>query len=435
MYDYKKILGNKLIIQSFVSIVLRVLGVITLFGFTIFLTHNYEAKIIGQFDFIKTFLFVVGSICVVGTDQSILYFYGILKSENELNNLKKIYLKIIKLIFSFCCCFLLILITIGDKLITIFFNDTEIYSIILKSSFILFFYCITIFNTEVFRSINSIYIAELYRNTFKYLSVFVGSYILLNVKKEIYLVDTFLIGFVILAITSTFIIINRLNKSCETQKNQILNVDISYKNILKKSYPIAISSMSIFLLSSFDIFFLKKYYGNNYVAFYGIAVKILLVIALIINTVNVAVSTKISVSFFSKNIFELRKNVKNSARLIFALTLPLSVIIIIFATEILSIFGSKYSISRIPLQILIIGQLLSSFFGNAAVYLNMTGRQTVFQNVLLLAVIINFFLNLFLVPQFGMIGASISFVTSTLFWNIITTIIVYKKDKILLIIH
>jgi hypothetical protein len=34
-----------------------------------------------------------------------------------------------------------------------------------------------------------------------------------------------------------------------------------------------------------------------------------------------------------------------------------------------------------------------------------------------------------------MTGAAIAFVSSLLFWNIVTAIIVYKKDKLLIVFH
>jgi hypothetical protein len=53
--------------QSINTMILRIIGVATLFGFTLFLTKNYDPKIIGQYDFIRTYLLVLGSICILGT--------------------------------------------------------------------------------------------------------------------------------------------------------------------------------------------------------------------------------------------------------------------------------------------------------------------------------------------------------------------------------
>lgn len=426
---FNKIKGNTFIVQSVNTMILRVIGIITLFGFTLFLTHNYDPKIIGQYDFIRIFLLVVGSICLLGTDQSILYFTGILKSQGELKKLKEVYLKIIIMILSMCLFTLVLLLLIGEDTVSLFFNDKTSYLLIFKSILLLFFYCITFFNTEVFRALEAIYIAELYRNTFKYLSVIIGAVVLLNIHKETYLVDAFLIGFVILSIISSIMIFKKfkkINNGDLISKNEIF----SYKFIFTKSYPMAISAMAVFLLMSFDVLFLKKYKGDATVAYYAVAVKLMTILSMVINTVNVTISTKIAELFSINNEQELKKTLKHSSRLIFFITLPYILLIFMFPEYILNIFGENYIEAKQALLILIMGQGICSFFGVAPIYLNMTGRQHLFQNILIGAVIINFILNKFLIPEYGMNGAAIAFSVSMIFWNLCASVAIYKKDKV-----
>ena len=108
--------------QSINTMILRIIGVVTLFGFTLFLTKNYDPKIIGQYDFIRTYLLVLGSICILGTDQSILYFTGMLKSKNRLFELKGIYIKMFLLILLASVISLLLLVVIGKEIINSFLN-------------------------------------------------------------------------------------------------------------------------------------------------------------------------------------------------------------------------------------------------------------------------------------------------------------------------
>jgi O-antigen/teichoic acid export membrane protein len=420
---------NHFMMQSIKTMILRIIGVVTLFGFTLFLTKTYDPKIIGQYDFIRTYLLILGSICILGTDQSILYFTGMLKSRNQFADLKNIYFKMFFLIFIMSLLSLIVILLIGKDTISVYFNDLNIYGIILKATFLLFFYCITIFNTEALRALEAIYIAELYRNTFKYLSVIIGSIILFYIHKQNYLVETFLIGFIFLSIISTIMILSIFKKNkieAELDPKQ----DITHKFIFLKSYPIAISTMAIFLLMSFDVMFLKKFHGNEEVAFYALAVKLMTLLLVVMNSVNITISPKIAEQFFSEKKQDLKKTMKSSARMIFFISIPLVVFFCVFSTQILSFFGPKYLIAREPLIILMVGQGICSFFGAVQVYLNMTGRQTTFQVILIFAVIINFFLNKNLIPIYGMNGAAFSYVISMFIWNLAATIIIYKKDKI-----
>ena len=415
--------------QSIKTMILRVIGVVTLFGFTLFLTKTYDPKIIGQYDFIRTYLLILGSICILGTDQSILYFTGMLKSRNQFANLKKIYIKMFFLIFIMSLLSLIGLLLIGKETISVYFGDLNIYGTMLKATFLLFFYCITIFNTEALRALEAIYIAELFRNTFKYLSVIIGSIILFFIHEQNYLVETFLIGFIFLSIISTIMIFSIFKKN-RIENEEESNNEITHKFIFLKSYPIAISTMAIFLLMSFDVMFLKKYNGNEQVAFYALAVKLMTLLLVVMNSVNITISPKIAEHYFSDKKQELMKTMKSSARMIFFISIPLVVFFCVFSTQILSFFGPKYLVARDSLIILMVGQGICSFFGGVQVYLNMTGRQTTFQGILIFAVIINFFLNKYLIPIYGMTGAAFSYVISMFLWNLAATIIIYKKDKI-----
>jgi O-antigen/teichoic acid export membrane protein len=425
----KKITNDKVLQQSVKTMLLRILGVVTLFGFTLFLTNTYDPKIIGQYDFIRSYLLILGSICILGADQSIFYFTGMLKSSEQLGGLKGIYLKMVFLILVTCLISLALLFLIGQNTINLFLNDDKIYIIILKATLLLFFYCLTIFNTEVLRALESIYIAELFRNTFKYLSVIIGSILLFYIHEETFLVETFLIGFFFLSIISTIMIISIFNNKSiykEVKKEEA----ISYRFIFFKSYPIAISTLAIFLLMSFDVMFIKKYKGNEEVAFYALAVKLMTLLLVVMNSVNITISPKIAELFFSKNLTDLSKTMRQSARMIFIISIPTVLFFCLFATQILTFFGEQYLKAKEPLIILMIGQGICSFFGGVQVYLNMTGRQNIFQVILIFAVVLNFFLNKTLIPIYGMTGGAISYVISMFAWNLIAAIIIYKKDKV-----
>ena len=428
---FEKISRNPFLKQSIVTLFLRISGAFILFGFTIFLTKSFSPKIVGQYDFARTFLLVLGSICLLGFDQSILYFKGKLASKKSLEELKNIYSKMVVMLFLTSLAALLMVLIIDKKTINDYFADDEVYGIILKSSLTLFFSGISMLNTEIFRALDKLVIAELFRNIIKYVPLILGSIALFYFKKETYLVDVFLIGFVVLSIISSmfvFIYFQKINSANIVEK-------ISNKEIFLKSYPIAISGMALFLLMSFDIMFLKKYRNDETVAFYSVGVKIMTIVSIIIITINITISAKISEYFSDKNNRELAKILKNSSRTIFSITLPVIVLLSIFSETILSFFGQGYVAAKQAFLILIIGQGICSAFGSSSVYLNMTGRQHIYQIILILAVMINFVLNRFLIPIYGMTGAAIAFVVSSFFWNFVSAIVIYRKDKIKVFFH
>lgn len=397
-----------------------------LFGFTVFLTKSFSPKLVGQYDFARSFLLAVGTICLLGFDQSILYFKGKLVSLDAVEALKSIYIKMVTMLFATSIVALVIILLINKKIINSYFGDSEVYSIFLKGAATLFFYGLSTLNTEVVRAVDKLYIAELFRNIVKYIPLIIGSIALFYWHKETYLVDVFLIGFVFLAIISSLLVLYYFSKTSEVKTTEIF----SHKEVFLRSYPIAISGMAIFLLMCFDIMFLKKYRNDETVAFYSVGVKLMTIISVVILSINITVSAKISEYFASQNKTELTKTVRNCARLIFGITFPVIVVISIFSEYILSFFGHQYVAAKEAFLILIIGQGICSAFGSAPIYLNMTGRQHTFQVILILAVVINFVLNRFLIPEYGMTGAAIAFVSASFFWNFVVAIVIYQKDKI-----
>lgn len=422
---------NPLVQQSLITLVLRFFGVITLFGFTVFLTKTYPPEIVGQYDFVRSFLLVVGSICLLGCDQSILYFRGRIGGLNTLEGIKKIYTKMVGLLLLMSILFLIIFWCIDEAFVNDYFADSRVYGILLKSIMALFFYGLTILNTEVFRALDHVYLAELFRNTIKYLPLIVGAFLLSYFDSEVYLAEVFLAGFVLLSIVTSIVIFFYFSKS----KTKEETLEFSYKEIISKSYPIAISGMAMFLMMSFDILFLKKYWDNATVAFYSVAVKLMTLISVMVLSVNITVSTKISEYFFSQRKTELVKTVRHAARLIFLMTLPAVILIFISPVHILSFFGKGYANAKEALLIMIVGQGICSAFGAATVYLNMTGRQHIFQIILMAAVGINFALNRLLIPNYGMVGAAIAFVSASFFWNSVSAIVIYRKDKVKVFLH
>ena len=137
-----RIKENPFIFQSLITLILRVFGVFILFGFTLFLTKNFSPKIVGQYDFVRSFLLVIGSVCLLGCDQSILYFRGQLKGLGKLSEIINIYKKMVGIIFSISILLFLIVLGIDEQFVNTFFSDQGVYEIFLKSSGILFFYAL-----------------------------------------------------------------------------------------------------------------------------------------------------------------------------------------------------------------------------------------------------------------------------------------------------
>jgi len=412
-------------------LILRVLGVIFLFGITLYLTNFYSAEVVGAYEFTRSSLFLMGGVTLLGTDQSILFFSGRFSKPEQAGTLFQVYLKMLTLLLGVSILLLGIILVIPKEYYNLFFNDQRSGTLLIKMGFCLFFYAVTLFNTEFFRAFDLHEKSELYRGILKQLPFGFGLLILFLFNKHDYVVEVFLLSFLFCALLSgleVYLKYKRLNPVVSRQTS------IRFKTVLKATIPIAISAFGFYLLISIDVFFLKRYTNFETLAYYGTSIKIIFLISTLINVMGSYLSVRIADLFVTDQV-ALQAVLKKGVRVIVGLALGLSVILFVFAAEILGVFGAAYQEAVPALRILIAGHFMSTLFGVTQVYLNMTKKQVVLQYILIIAVVINAIINAILIPKYGMLGAAVASAFSVIFWNGCAVVWVYKKDRIKLFLH
>ena len=84
--------------KSLSVFIIRIIGVFVLFIFTLFITNFFTAENVGRYDFVRSTLMIAGGIALMGTNQSIIYYSGLLKARNSMGSIRKIYFKMFKII-------------------------------------------------------------------------------------------------------------------------------------------------------------------------------------------------------------------------------------------------------------------------------------------------------------------------------------------------
>jgi len=424
--------NSKLIKNSLNVLLLRVGGVALMFCLSLFLTNNFSADIVGQYDFVRSTIMILSGISLIGTNQAIIYYSGVLTSKNSFGSIKSIYFKMASLVFIICGFLYIPLFLVSEDFINQIFNKPESYSLIELSVQGLFFYSITMLNIDTIRALKKTIISELFRNVFRYTPFFLFSVILYLIDRPEGLVVWFIYSFVALCIISTaavfFILLNKDFPNTAAQK-------YSTKDIVKTSYPMALSAISYFLMQSVDVLFLGAFDTFESIAYYSVAVKIATVTSLALISVNIVIAPKIAKIYNDRNFSELKSMIRKATRINVLISIPILLILFFFPDFLLSMFGDNYTLAKNAFLILLIAQFFNSVSGPSALYLNMTGRQKILNFILLTCLLINVILNLILIPEFGMIGAAsattISFVVSKL---IASTAVLYL-DNVKTYIH
>lgn len=77
--------------------------------------------------------------------------------------------------------------------------------------------------------------------------------------------------------------------------------------------------------------------------------------------------------------------------------------------------------------ILVTGQFVNSASGSTGYFMNMTGNQVVYQNVMLGAILLNVVLNVLLVPRYSILGAALAAAGAVIFWNVYFLMFIKRK--------
>lgn len=83
--------------NSFFTLFLRLSGVLFIFLTTFLFTNNYDADVVGQYDFIRSYFLVIGSLIMLSSDQTILFLIG--RYNNASQTIIDVYKKIVFITF------------------------------------------------------------------------------------------------------------------------------------------------------------------------------------------------------------------------------------------------------------------------------------------------------------------------------------------------
>ena len=398
-----------------------------MFFLSLFLTNSFSAEIVGQYDFVRSSLMILSGASLLGTNQAIIYYSGVLTSNKSFGSIKSIYFKMNFLILTVCAVLYMPMFMIEKETINQIFNKQGAYELVNLSLRGLIFYSITMLNIDTIRALKHTLISEAFRNLFRYTPFFIFSVILYIIDQPEDLAVWFLNSFIVLFIISTIVVYSLFFKKDfpKTVHDHFSSIDI-----LRTSYPMALSAISYFLMQSTDVLFISAYDTFESVAYYSIAVKLATVTALALISVNIVIAPKIASIYNDKNFSELKLILKKATRINVLISLPIIILLICFSEYILSMFGINYILAKNALWILLIAQFFNSITGPSALYLNMTGRQKKLNVILLISLIINVVLNIFLVPTFGMLGAAIATTTSFVLSKVFASALVFYLDNV-----
>ncbi len=178
------------------------------------------------------------------------------------------------------------------------------------------------------------------------------------------------------------------------------------RDVWPVSLPMAISSMARFGVRSWDIFLLGALSSMQDAGPYAAAARTALLCGIAVRIVNLAVGPEFAKRFQQGDRTGLARVFRISTMGAIVLGMPLYLLVMVFAEEILGLFGASYVAAAPVLRILATAELFNVLTGPSSSLLMMTDAEKQNLAVLVVAALASLLLLLLLIPQFDMLGAA-----------------------------
>lgn len=155
------------------------------------------------------------------------------------------------------------------------------------------------------------------------------------------------------------------------------------------------------------------------IGIYRVAAQIAVVSGIVYVSINALVTQSYAVHLAEGDMQAVARAARQSARLAFAASLPLPLIMLFFGESLIAwVFGAEFTPAVPVALILLVGQMVNSGFGTAASLLTVSDRGWTVTRWFAFGTLANFAACFALIPVFGMIGAAIASVAAGLLFNL-----------------
>jgi O-antigen/teichoic acid export membrane protein len=258
---------------------------------------------------------------------------------------------------------------------------------------------------------------EMKASLFTNLILLIIAIVLLSLKSDIIIIAIAFVGArflgFLLALRYSFVVLPGI-------KYKLTFVGLS--SLKNKVLIFGIHLIFNYLLFQMDTILLAVLKNDYYVGIYQAAFKLIL-IPLLVPEILINVLTPVLARLNSENKQQWQVVGNAMSKILYIVIIPISVVLFVYAEQIIKIiYGSNNYQAAIPvLRIFAIVLFLRFNFEAFALMLTTSNKQKVRMIIVIIAAILNFILNYFAIPKYGVLGASYvalitNFVVALLYW-------------------
>ncbi len=206
---------------------------------------------------------------------------------------------------------------------------------------------------------------------------------------------------------------------------------ISLEEVLTIAWPLWVTSLTLFVLTQADLWILGLFRNQDEVAIYGIAVRLVALIAMPLTIVNAVIQPVISDMYSRDKLIQLEKIMRVSGTLVAIPAFAILGLFVLFGDIILGyFFGAFYRGAALVLLILSAGQLINVWAGSCGLVLMLTGNQMLMMKISIVTGVLTILSSFLLVERYGSTGVAGAAALGIILQNILMLLAVRKKLKI-----
>jgi len=206
---------------------------------------------------------------------------------------------------------------------------------------------------------------------------------------------------------------------------------ISLKDIFEISWPLWVTSLTLFVLTQTDLWILGLFRSQEEVAIYGAATRIVAIVAMPLLIVNAVVPPLIAEMYAQGKKERLERALRSTATMAGLPALAMLIVLFLWGGSLLGlVFGEYYRSGGIILAILSTGQLANVWAGSCGLTLMLTGHQTTMMVITIICGFVTAISALLLVQPYGGVGVANAAAFGMVLQNVLMLLMARKKTGI-----
>jgi O-antigen/teichoic acid export membrane protein len=394
----------------------KVFGAASTFGINVFISRVYGPEILGEYNLLFALIAFSTIFTRLGLD---LYF---LRKIPEYINKKEKLLGFLKASFQYAIIASIIaglIIIIGHEFIDKYlFEGINVKNALLLIAPTLIFLTLFQLLTNIFRGFNNVFKFSFLQNLLLP-GLTILFFIIFNfvVKSKVSPIYFYMASILFSFITGSILLFTFLKGKIKL-KSQEFFAAIYKSDIIKYSFPMVMTSSSIYLMSYLDSFLISYYLDVRSVGLYSAIVKVSVLLSFLTTSISGFLAPKIAKEYLAKRFDQVKLMYRNTILILIAGGVPLLLLFLIFPQFFLGLFGSEFTSEVTTFNIYNVSVFIgATLFGPIGYFLVMTDNQKFFRNIILGALLSNIVINLILIPKFGLVGAAVTSLISTVLWK------------------